>query len=282
MAKVFAFLKRKQKGQGIVEYALLLAFIVGIAMMLNGANLSGAVKDTFDSVANLLAGNSSNSSSSSNTNTYAQRTSQWRQYATDEELLANASSEERLKSDQELLVSIGEMFLGQKLSDVEGMLAQYNTHIAYGTAEDPTGYIWDNRSKYTNPADATMNESDDVTLFKYRDPKNSDQKIIAENDSTHNYARAAELITQGTVKESDFDPTTKTANQRVFYSDNMIDQGMARKINARFGVDETTKEITSVHLYARRDNSSDNSAINGLDLTVSKSGTVVYHQNGLY
>ena len=105
--------------------------------------------------------------------------------------------------------------------------------------------------------------------------------IIAGNDSTHNYARAAELITQGTVKESDFDPTTKTANQRVFYSDDMIDQGMARKINARFGVDETTKEITSVHLYARRDNSSDNSAINGLDLTVSKSGTVVYHQNGL-
>jgi Flp pilus assembly pilin Flp len=48
----------KQKGQGIVEYALLLAFIVGIAMMLNGANLSGAVKDTFDSVANLLGGES--------------------------------------------------------------------------------------------------------------------------------------------------------------------------------------------------------------------------------
>ena len=95
-----------------MEYALLLAFVVGIAMMLNGANLGGAVKDTFDSVANLLAGNSSNSSSS-NTNTYAQRTSQWRQYATDEELLANASSEERLKSDQELLISIGEMFLGR-------------------------------------------------------------------------------------------------------------------------------------------------------------------------
>ena len=34
----------KQKGQGIVEYALLLAFVVGIAMMLNGANLGGAVK----------------------------------------------------------------------------------------------------------------------------------------------------------------------------------------------------------------------------------------------
>lgn len=45
----------KQKGQGIVEYAILLAFIVGLAMMLNGTNLGGAVKGTFDSVADLLA-----------------------------------------------------------------------------------------------------------------------------------------------------------------------------------------------------------------------------------
>ena len=46
----------KEKGQGIVEYALILAFVVGIAMMLNGANLGGAVKDTFDKVAAILNG----------------------------------------------------------------------------------------------------------------------------------------------------------------------------------------------------------------------------------
>ena len=44
-----------RKGQGIVEYALLLSFIVGLAMMLNGANLGGAVKDVFDDVSNVLA-----------------------------------------------------------------------------------------------------------------------------------------------------------------------------------------------------------------------------------
>lgn len=32
VVKVLKYLKRTQKGQGIVEYALLLAFIVGIAM----------------------------------------------------------------------------------------------------------------------------------------------------------------------------------------------------------------------------------------------------------
>ena len=46
---------KRQKGQGIVEYALLLAFIVGIAMMLNGSNLGGAVKGVFDDVAEVIA-----------------------------------------------------------------------------------------------------------------------------------------------------------------------------------------------------------------------------------
>ena len=41
VSNILEFFKRKQKGQGIVEYALLLAFVVGIAMMLNGANLGG-------------------------------------------------------------------------------------------------------------------------------------------------------------------------------------------------------------------------------------------------
>ncbi|MBQ6744029.1 MAG: hypothetical protein IJR05_04675 [Acidaminococcaceae bacterium] len=45
----------KEKGQGIVEYALLLSFIVGIAMMLQGGGLGNAVKGVFDNTAELLA-----------------------------------------------------------------------------------------------------------------------------------------------------------------------------------------------------------------------------------
>lgn len=43
----------KQKGQGIIEYALLLAFIVGIGMMMSGSDLGGAIKGAFDNAANL-------------------------------------------------------------------------------------------------------------------------------------------------------------------------------------------------------------------------------------
>lgn len=50
----------KQKGQGIIEYAVLLAFIVGLATMLNGTGISGEVKNTFDSVVSLLKGEEQN------------------------------------------------------------------------------------------------------------------------------------------------------------------------------------------------------------------------------
>ena len=45
----------KQKGQGIIEYALLLSFVVGIAMLLNGSNIGGAVKGVFDDVVTVFS-----------------------------------------------------------------------------------------------------------------------------------------------------------------------------------------------------------------------------------
>ena len=56
MSKTLAYLKWKQKGQGIVEYALLLAFVVGIGMMLSGSNIGSAVAGVYDDVANVLFG----------------------------------------------------------------------------------------------------------------------------------------------------------------------------------------------------------------------------------
>lgn len=54
MIKISKYLK--QKGQGIVEYALLLAFVVGIAVALQGVGLKDAVVGVFDDVATVLAG----------------------------------------------------------------------------------------------------------------------------------------------------------------------------------------------------------------------------------
>ncbi len=45
---------RKQKGQGIVEYALLLAFILAIAIAMQGSGIDKAISDTFTRVAQAL------------------------------------------------------------------------------------------------------------------------------------------------------------------------------------------------------------------------------------
>lgn len=47
----------KPKGQGIIEYALILAFVVGIGMVLmSGGGIKDSVKGVFDDVANVFAG----------------------------------------------------------------------------------------------------------------------------------------------------------------------------------------------------------------------------------
>lgn len=101
----------KQKAQGIVEYALLLAFVVGIAMMLNGANLDGAVKETFDKVAVALGMKRG----------YASALEKWGKIPRSE-LLSDETKDERIKADQEALANIGEFFLGMKKDDVKNLL----------------------------------------------------------------------------------------------------------------------------------------------------------------
>ena len=58
MFTIFTHLKNcymSQKAQGIVEYALILAFVVVVAAaLLSGGDLSNAVKSIFDNTANQL------------------------------------------------------------------------------------------------------------------------------------------------------------------------------------------------------------------------------------
>ena len=58
MFTIFTHLKNRymsQKAQGIVEYALILAFVVVVAAaLINGGELSNAVKNIFGNTANQL------------------------------------------------------------------------------------------------------------------------------------------------------------------------------------------------------------------------------------
>lgn len=63
--KNFSLRNLQQKGQGIVEYALILAFVVGLASYMTNANGIGtAIQTTFNNVTSAL--NTANTQSTTN------------------------------------------------------------------------------------------------------------------------------------------------------------------------------------------------------------------------
>lgn len=122
----------KQKGQGIVEYALLLAFVVALAMILSGGNLGGAVKDTFDNVVAVLTGEK--------TDAYVTAFAKWSKAKRDD--FTPETSAERLAADQQALINIANFFFGKERNVVEAavggntatsnlLLVQLNDEIKY-------------------------------------------------------------------------------------------------------------------------------------------------------
>ena len=89
MFKDLDYLKRKQKGQGIVEYALLLAFVVALAMFLNtGGGLKDSVIAVFEDVEDFLA-----------YRTYLEYYGDWHNLSYSD--LSAQSNEKRIRADQE-------------------------------------------------------------------------------------------------------------------------------------------------------------------------------------
>lgn len=103
-----------KKGQGIVEYALILAFVVGIAMALNGTNIGGAVLDTFDKVVSALKGEEQNA--------YFAGLKKWGK-ATE---FNPDTQEERLAIDQLALENIAGFFLNKDRSYIKSLTKNNN------------------------------------------------------------------------------------------------------------------------------------------------------------
>lgn len=87
----------KQKGQGIVEFAILLAFVVGIGMM---ANFSGEVQARFNKVLDLVGGKKD----------YTYAIENYSKLPKDK--LQEVDEAIRILMDQEALANIGRFFIG--------------------------------------------------------------------------------------------------------------------------------------------------------------------------
>ncbi|ORU00051.1 hypothetical protein D081_1145 [Anaerovibrio sp. JC8] len=139
---------RKQKGQGIVEYALLLAFILGIAIAVQGSGLDNAIANTFARVAHALG----------------VETEQERWASMSEADLRAIDNSERLAADKDYLNSIRNNLLGKTKSEIQTMLGTTkNDEILLGTFK----FTDDTNSFYTTRGSSGDGETHDLSIFGF-------------------------------------------------------------------------------------------------------------------
>ena len=168
MHKLWNYLNKK--GQGIVEYAVLLAFIVGLAMMLNGADISGTVKKTFDNVAVTLGA----------VRDYASAIKNWSGLSKAD--ILKEDKDKRISVDQEALANIGEFFIGMHINDVKGLLGDACTsrqtlvHIGENDAElmgegntrgDGLSYVVERTADLTHKDNASATKEDVIHWMQH-------------------------------------------------------------------------------------------------------------------
>ncbi len=249
MTTIIRYLNKK--AQGIVEYALLLAFIVGLGMMLNGANLSGAVKGTFDSVASVLA----SFTGGENGNNYASALATWGTWERNKlhdygEQGANKSTwgnylngvdtgtdiinnDERLAADYAGLENIANNLIGKQKSDLPQLLN-------YSSLKD---------NDYKNS----------VQLFTYGDRWESANTVYFRNVRASPEWLSGDYSSVSSSYASDYNG--KNQNTRYFYSNGMIEPNGKEttfkssytfdKYNANGSIPNDAK-VTSVRIWAER------------------------------
>ena len=99
---------KKQKGQGIVEYALLLAFILAIAIAMQGSGIDTAIANTFTRVAQALG--------------FETDQDKWSTMNANDLLNDSASAAARLASDRDFLSNIGNHFIGMDKATLASIL----------------------------------------------------------------------------------------------------------------------------------------------------------------
>ena len=120
----------KQKGQGIVEFAILLAFVVCIGMM---ANFSGEVQARFNKVLDLVGGKKD----------YTYAIESYSKLSKDK--LQEVDEAIRVQMDQEALANIGRFFIGHDEQFVKKYLLNSKPDNAcllhYGEVVDENGNV---------------------------------------------------------------------------------------------------------------------------------------------
>ena len=210
-----------EKGQGLTEYVLILAFIAGVAFMMFGGNgsLKGTVAGTLTETVRILGGlfgeDDGYITASKNYRDYYLN-KEWKKKKSDE--LAGISNEERLKADREGLALIASLFLEldqDGVKSVKNRIAEFSN--AYGK---PPSNSW-MAQNLENYKDVDGDGWSDVLVpLSYRiSDFDTDEYLWLE--ASNNAALIKEMTGENTSKVGN-----RTAMQgRLFYSDGMIGSG---------------------------------------------------------
>lgn len=293
----------REKGQGLTEYVLILAFIAGIAIAMFGSSdsLKNTVVNTATETVRILAGlfgeDDGYVAASQN---YSDYFAKWRSKSSDE--LEGESQEERLKADREGLALIASYFLGKTQGEVATIMGGFTN--TYGELK----WVFDNLNADRMGPDENGWSQIMVPLSYWN--ANFDGEFNAKNGTGYYWlecSKNANLIKEMTKdvtpaanagKNDVINYSSRSGTKdRVFYSNEMIgsnssDRAVAMKVHYVDGkVDQVwiaaqTGTMPLIHRNgtdAKVENynlSPGNSALNGnstsiqgLDLTVTGSSS---------
>ena len=209
---------RKQAGQGVVEYALLLAFVVGIGLLMTNSGLGTSIQNVFARVAAALGGESGESGGEM---TYAQALAQYGQMSMSD--LRNIDNAERIALDRAALMNLTRHFLGMTKEELKSILHQ-------------------------NPDART--DKPGLLLFDYDVIKTGDEEpngavVIRNRDNLGNEPDANLMMdwlqgNSGTEGNTYFD-SSRQANTRYFFSDDTLSpNGVLSNSNTPSGAHSAT------------------------------------------
>ena len=254
MIKISKYLK--QKGQGIVEYALLLAFVVGIAVALQGVGLKDAVVGVFDNVATVLAAGRERD------NKYLAAFKKWGTMSYND--LQNESQAARIAADMEGLTNIANYFNSLDMS-YEAVAGNNENNDSY------LGERWTNRTNLGNNPD--QNKEGSVVFYYWGTGDNeaslsNTNRIGATEWMKQNYDVAYDYKTDNNARGGN------SQTSRSFFSNEMnqtVNNGSGEKqVKVAFTTD-SSNNITGTKVWVY-----DNASKTTLTATDENSVSTVY------
>ena len=243
----------KQKGQGVIEYAVLLAFVVALAMFLNAGGLKGSVIAVFEDVEDFLA-----------YRTYLEYYGDWHNLSYSD--LSAQSNEKRIRADQEGLQALVQNLIGL---DKDHALAELQKIMGSNTvtADDvkPNGQDGNGDSKVL-----TLLGTWDHYIDNHPE---GDSPYVTLSKATQ--ANAVAYVTNGQASTYKLEKNNKTVSgDRVFYSNDMIKDNKEKTVTAQLHYKDG--KVASVDVVTHIGNASSNKYAEGLSITVTGSGRKDY------